>query len=529
VTDRAAQYDARDLSPASAAVPVLEARGITKVFPGTTALDGVDVSLHAGGVRALIGENGAGKSTLVSILAGVEQPTSGELRLDGDVVRFGSTRDAIDRGIGIIHQELQLFPDLTVAENLFVGRERCTRWATLDRRSEVEATRQVLEKLAHPIDPHTRLGTLPLGQQQIVEIARALVRDVRVLMMDEPTSALSAAEIPVLFQAIRDLASHGVAIVYISHRLEELLRIADAVTVLRDGRVVGEAPTTEIDVRWLVDRMTGGRVIAPRVRASAESGATLLSVRELRVSARPGRNAVDGASFDVAAGEIVGLYGLMGAGRTELLEAVLGVHPDATGEVRLSGEPVQSRPASERVAAGVAMVPEDRKVSGFVGTMTVEQNMTLSSLDDLSSRGYLSPARERSAATRFIDELRIKTSSPAAAMGSLSGGNQQKVVIARAAMSRPRVLLMDEPTRGVDVGAKAEILESMRRLAADGLAVVFASSDLAEVRAGASRILVMARGRIMADVTAADATDEALASAASAMPDASGGGVDAHT
>jgi erythritol transport system ATP-binding protein len=479
-------------------------------------------------VRALIGENGAGKSTLVNILAGVELPTSGELRLDEAATRFASARDAIDRGIGIIHQELQLFPDLTVAENLFVGRERCTRWATLDRRSEVEATRQVLEKLAHPIDPRTRLGTLPLGQQQIVEIARALVRDTRVLMMDEPSSALSAAEVPVLFQAIRDLAAHGVAIVYISHRLEELLRIADEVTVLRDGRAVGEALTKEIDVRWLVDRMTGGTAIAPRARLSGERGATLLSAKDIRVPARPGRNAVDGASFDVAGGEIVGLYGLMGAGRTELLETLLGVHPDATGEVHVSGEPVQSLPVSDRVAAGVAMVPEDRKVSGFVGTLTVEQNMTLSSLDELSSAGYLAPTRERNAARRLIDELRIKTASPAAAMGSLSGGNQQKVVIARAAMSRPRVLLMDEPTRGVDVGAKAEILESMRRLAAEGMAVVFASSDLAEVRAGASRILVMARGRITAEVAAADATDEGLASAASAIADEPGGGARAR-
>jgi erythritol transport system ATP-binding protein len=510
------------------AFPVLEARGITKVFPGTVALDGVDVSLDRGRVRALIGENGAGKSTLVNILAGVEQPTSGDLRLDGVVTHVASARDAMDRGIGIIHQELQLFPDLTVAENLFVGRERCTRWATLDRRSEVEATRRVLDKLAHPIDPHTRLGTLPLGQQQIVEIARALVRDTRVLMMDEPSSALSAAEVPVLFRAIRDLASHGVSIVYISHRLEELLRITDDVTVLRDGKVVGEALTRDVDVRWLVDRMTGGKAVAPRARPSGERGATLLSAKNVRVSARPGRNAVDGASFDVAAGEIVGLYGLMGAGRTELLETLLGVHPDATGDVYVNGEPVQSLPVSERVAAGVAMVPEDRKVSGFVGTLTVEQNMTLSSLDELSSAGYLAPAAERSAARRLIDELRIKTASPSAGMGSLSGGNQQKVVIARAAMSRPRVLLMDEPTRGVDVGAKAEILESMRRLAADGLAVVFASSDLAEVRAGATRILVMARGRITAEATAADATDEALASAASAIHDEPGGGSDAR-
>jgi erythritol transport system ATP-binding protein len=506
--------------------PVLEARGITKVFPGTVALGGVGLRLARGRVRALVGENGAGKSTLVSILAGVEQPTSGDLLLDGALTRFTSARDAIDRGIGIIHQELQLFPDLTVAENLFVGRERRTRWATLDRHAELDATRRVLARLGHPLDPHARLGTLPLGQQQIVEIARALVRDVRVLMMDEPTSALSAAEVPVLFRVIRDMASHGVSIVYISHRLEELLRIADGVTVLRDGLVVGEAPTDAVDLRWLVDRMTGGRPIAPRVRPPGRTGAALLSLRDVRLSARAGRNVVDGVSFDVAEGEIIGLYGLMGAGRTELLEAVLGVHADATGAVRLNGEPIESQTVRERVAAGVAMVPEDRKAAGFVATMSVQENMTLSSLDDLSSGGYLAPWRERQAAGRFIDDLRIKTPGPGAAMGSLSGGNQQKVVIARAAMSRPRVLLMDEPTRGVDVGAKAEILEAMRRLAADGLGIVFTSSDLAEVRAGAARILVMARGRIAADVAAADATDDVLVAAASPMADEGGGGAD---
>jgi len=503
--------------------PVLEARGITKVFPGTTALDGVDVRLDRGVVRALIGENGAGKSTLVNILAGVEQPTTGELRLDGKTTRFASTRDALAQGIGVIHQELQLFPDLTVAENLFVGCERRTRWATLDRRSELDATRQVLQKLEHPIDPRVRLGTLPLGQQQIVEIARALVRDVRVLMMDEPTSALSAAEVPVLFKAIRDLAARGVAIVYISHRLEEVLRIADFVSVLRDGRVAGEAEAEDIDVKWIVDRMTGGRTASPRAQAAGSRGKTLLHVKHLRVSARPGRNAVDDVSFDVGSGEIVGLYGLMGAGRTELLESLLGVHDDASGDIHVDGRPVQARPVSERVAAGIALVPEDRKASGVVGTLSVEQNMTLSSLHECSSRGYLSPSRERRAASRFLEALRIKTAGPTAAMGSLSGGNQQKVVIARAAMSRPRVLLMDEPTRGVDVGAKAEILIAMRQLAMDGLGIVFASSDLAEVRAGASRILVMARGRLTADVPAAEATDEGLASAASAVAELPGG------
>jgi len=274
-----------------------------------------------------------------------------------------------------------------------------------------------------------------------------------------------------------------------------------------------------VDVRWLVERMTGGRASGSRGHSTRDRGPARLSVRDVRVPARPGRNLVDGVSFDVAGGEIVGVYGLMGAGRTELLEAILGVHEDAAGQVLVDGEPVEARPVSDRVAAGLAMVPEDRKASGFVATMSVEHNMTLSSLGALSSAGYLAPSAERTAATRLIGQLRIKTSSPAAAMGSLSGGNQQKVVIARAAMSRPRVLLLDEPTRGVDVGAKAEIVESMRQLAADGLGLVFATSDLAEVRAGATRILVMARGRITADVPAEEATDEALASAASALGD----------
>jgi erythritol transport system ATP-binding protein len=507
----------------SGTIPILEARRITKIFPGTTALDDVDVRLDRGVVRALIGENGAGKSTLVNILSGVDQPTGGALLLDGRTVRFASTRDALDRGIGIIHQELQLFPDLTVSENLFVGRERLTRWQTLDRRAEIEATRRVLEMLAHPIDPRARLGTLPLGQQQIVEIARALVRDVRVLMMDEPTSALSAAEVPVLFKVIRDLAARGVAIVYISHRLEELLSVADVVTVLRDGRVAGEAATSGVDVKWLVDRMTGGRTAAVHAAPAQARGKSLLSVRHLRVPARPGRNVVDDVSFDVSAGEIVGLYGLMGAGRTELLESVLGVHPDAAGEIALDGRPLQSHAVSTRVASGLAMVPEDRKAAGFVGTLSVEQNLTLSSVGDLATYGCLAPARERLAAGELISDLRIKTAKTSASMDSLSGGNQQKVIIGRAMLSRPRVLLMDEPTRGVDVAAKAEILDTMRRLAAGGLAIVFASSELAEVRAGATRILVMARGCVTADVAADEATDEVLASAASRLAESQSG------
>lgn len=495
--------------------PVLEAIGVTKTFSGTVALSGVDLRLERGRVHALIGENGAGKSTLLAILAGIVQPTQGELRLDGRPVRLGSSGEASRRGIGIIHQELQLFPDMTVADNLFVGRERRTRWGTVDRAAQEAAAALALGKLGQTLSPRALVGGLPLGQQQIVEIARALVHDARVLLMDEPTSALSGSEVPTLFGVIRDLASHGVSIAYISHRLEELLEIADRVTVLRDGRLVGEAEADEVDVAWIVRRMTG-RDSARQPEAGASSpGAPLLEARALSLPARTGRTPLDDVSFTLRSGEIVGLYGLMGAGRTELLESLLGVHPDVAGDVLLEERSLRGRGVSERVAAGLAMVPEDRKAAGLVPTLTVRENLTLSSLRRIARGGYLAPEKETRAAQPWIEALRVRAPSLEAPVGTLSGGNQQKLVLARAAMSRPRVLLMDEPTRGVDVAAKLEIVESMRRLAGEGAGVLFASSDLAEVQAAATRVLAMARGRITADLDASQASAEALASAAS--------------
>ena len=294
--------------------PVLAARGVTKRYSGTTALSAVDFAVHQGRVHALIGENGAGKSTLVKILAGVERPTSGELRFDGAPVHFASPREASQLGIDIVHQELQLFPDLSIEENLFVGRERRTRWGTIDRAAQRAAATAVLDRLGQRLAIERRVGSLPLGQQQIVEIARAVVHDTRVLMMDEPTSALTASEIPVLFNLIRDLASHGVGIVYISHRLEELLAVADDVTVLRDGAVVGHAPRTEVSVPWIVQRMTGRDVPAVSAQPQPASGEPILAVNDLRLPAGQGRTGLNGVSFEVRPGEILGLYGLMGAG-----------------------------------------------------------------------------------------------------------------------------------------------------------------------------------------------------------------------
>lgn len=504
---------------------VLRARGIGKVYPGTTALDGVDFALQRGGVHALIGENGAGKSTLVKILAGVEQPTTGSLWLDGSEVSMSSAADAAARGIAIVHQELQRFPNLSVAENLFIGREIRTRWGAVDHRAQEASAREQLTRLGQPIDPRTVLGQLPLGQQQLVEIARALTLDTRVLLMDEPTSALSAAEVAVLFRVIRDLRARGVAIVYISHRLEELITIADAVTVLRDGRVAGHALTSEVSVPWIVERMTGGTTAARPSRAAAtthESGrdtapapTPVLQVRGLTLPPRPGRTALDAVDLSLRKGEVVGIYALMGAGRTELLESLMGVHRDARGEILLDGRPLHHLATDDRVRAGITIVPEDRQRAGLVTTMTVAQNMTLSCLGRFTTAGWLSPTREADAARAMGSDLRLKAPGIGAPVTALSGGNQQKVVISRALMSGPRVVLLDEPSRGVDVGARAEIIDRMRRFAAEGLGVLFTTSDLNEIFAAADRVIVMSRGRVTGHFLASEATAALLASCAS--------------
>ncbi|ODS52910.1 MAG: hypothetical protein ABS36_15745 [Acidobacteria bacterium SCN 69-37] len=493
-----------------------EATHITKAYPGTTALRDVTFRLRAGEVHALIGENGAGKSTLVKILAGVDVPTSGTLRLDGRDVAFRSVGEAAARGIGLIHQELQLFPDLSIAENLFVGRERVNRWGTIDTAGQMDEARRVLRRLGQDLDPRAMLGALPLGLQQIVEIGRALVAETRVLMMDEPTSALTTAEIRVLFAIIRDLAARGVAIVYISHHLHELIEIADRVTVLRDGVHVGEAATSTIDVPWIVERMTGRRADRRNRQQVAPGGDVVLDVRDLSVPAAPGRTGLDRVSLQVRAGEVVGIYGLLGAGRTELFEGLMGVCPVTGGEVRLSGRRLDGLDVSDRVACGLAMVPEDRQAAGLVQPLDILQNMALSSLPRLASWGLVRSSMEAAEGTALAQRLRVKAAGLETPVTALSGGNQQKVVIARSVMARPRVLLFDDPTRGVDVAAKAEILETMRSLAADGLGVAFASSDLAEILDGADRVLVMARGHISGEVPIADATEASLTALASA-------------
>lgn len=505
---------------------VLEARGVSLQYPGTLALDNVNFRLRRGKVSALIGENGAGKSTLVRILAGIAQPTRGCLLLDGAEISLRSVRDADAHGIGIIHQELNLCPNLSVAENIYLARE-LTVHGVLDKRRQEDEARQLLARLEHPVDPRALVGELPLGQQQIVEIAKALARDVRILMMDEPTSALSAAEISVLFRIIRDLTARGVAILYISHRLEELLSIADYVSVLRDGRMAAEAAAGDVDIhvdtRWIVEQMTGRPAGIADAAERARCGPELLRAEALSLTAESGRPLLRGVSLSLRAGEVVGIYGLMGAGRTELLECLMGLHPEVAGSIFLGSKKLDRLDTSARISSGLAMVPENRQVSGLVQSLSVLANMTISSLGRFSRGPWLSPASELTAAAPMAADLRIKAPGLRQNIESLSGGNQQKVVIAKCLLTEPRVLLLDEPTRGVDVGAKREIHSIVQRLAASGMGIILVSSELEEVRAAATRILVMSRGAVTAEFDAALATDDALASAASAGPHQTGG------
>jgi len=507
---------------------VMSARGVNKVYGATHALRGVDFDVMAGRVTALFGENGAGKSTLMKILAGIEQPTTGTIELDGEPVVLRGPREAAARGIAIIHQELSLFPNLSIADNIFMGRERLRGGVLVDRQAEREVTAQLLERLDEPLDSDTPVGDLRVGQQQIVEIARALAEDARVLIMDEPTSALSVAEVEVLFRVIRDLTAHGVAIVYISHHLEEALEIADHVVVFRDGQLVAKAEAAEVNTRWVVEKMVGRRPDELFPDEHAHAHEEVLRVENLVVAdqSNPLRLSVDDVSFTVRRGEIVGLYGLMGAGRTELLETLAGRMAPQSGSVVLDGRPLDGQSIGRRIDAGVALVPEDRQRDGLVQSMSVGQNMTLASLLRYVRRLWVSEGNERPAVEQTMQDVTVKASGPDAPIGSLSGGNQQKVVLGKALLTHPRVLLLDEPTRGVDVGAKADIYQLMTEQAKRGLAIVFATSELEEVLHVPDRVLVMSKGKVVTELRRGTATrEEIMAASEGVVQDADGEGV----
>ncbi|MBP1884117.1 sugar ABC transporter ATP-binding protein [Sinorhizobium mexicanum] len=474
----------------------LSIRSGSKVYPGTQALKNVDFDLRMGAVNVLVGENGAGKSTLMKIIAGVEQLNGGTIELDGKPVVFGDKSDAARHGVGIVFQELNLFPNLTVTENIFIGREKTRARVHIDRAAQTEAARALMKRLEQDIDPETPLGNLRIGQQQIVEIAKALAENARILILDEPTSALSAAEVEVLFRVITDLKRQGVGIVYISHRLEELIRIGDYITVLRDGVITGSRSMAGVDIPWIVSNMIGSSSKEFPKTVEHSLGEEVFRVENICLPSPAVGYAVDHMSLSVRAGEIVGLYGLMGAGRTELLECIMAQHPNATGQLFIGGEPVREKSVSGRIRRGLALIPEDRKRDGLVQIMTIRENLTLSSLGDFTRFIHLSLKQEAAKATEFVKRMAIKIASLEHPVSSLSGGNQQKVVIGKALMTRPKILLMDEPSRGIDIGAKAEIFRTMRRLAAEGLGILFVTSDLEEVLALSDRILVMANGKL---------------------------------
>jgi erythritol transport system ATP-binding protein len=491
---------------------VLKAEGVGKTYGGVSALSDVDFEVHAGAVNVLIGENGAGKSTLMKILAGVERPSSGQLFLDSQPVAFSSISQAAAAGVGIVFQELNLCPNLTVTQSIFLGRDLTRARVVADHDAERRKAKAVLERLATTLDPDAIVGGLRIGEQQIVEIAKALVDDVRVLILDEPTSALSASEVEVLFQVIAELKQAGVAIIYISHRLEELMRIGDYITVLRDGRRVGHRTRGEASIGWIIDQMLGDKARRRDARAPAKVGEVVLEARGLSVPRPGGGFLLEDVNARFRAGEVTALYGLLGSGRTECLEALFGARA-ASGQVILQGQDISRLALWRRCRQRIRFVPEDRQRDGLFHNLGVDGNLLTSHLGALSRGGVLSSGGMKDHVAAMMRRLGVKAPSPQAPVGALSGGNQQKVVIGRGLMTDPLVMLLDEPSRGVDIGARGEVFETMRELASQGMAVVFATSDLLEARAVADRVLVLSGGRLTADLTLEEASEAALVAA----------------
>ena len=479
-----------------------------------TALRDVDFDLMSGEVHALMGENGAGKSTLMKILAGVHVDYDGEIRIEGAPVLFSGVQDAERAGVAIIHQELNLVPELTAAENIFLGREPLIFGTFVDHRRIVKTASGLLKRLGIEIDAQSRIAELRIGEQQLVEIAKALSLDARILIMDEPTSALSTAECETLFKVVRQLAQAGVAIIYTSHRLDEVVALANRVTVLRDGQRVLTAPIERLSQGAIISAMVGREVTLTRRNSVASSGAPVLSVRNLtldKVSSRGWRRVLQGVSFDVRRGEILGIGGLLGSGRTEVLESIFGVAGGwRGGDIALDGEPVPLNSAAEACRLGVAMVTEDRKALGLHIASTIRDNVALPSVSAKSWFGIRGFARESALATDVVERLQMRCSGIDQIAATLSGGNQQKVAIGKWLATNPRVLLLDEPTRGIDVGAKQEIYQLIFRLASEGLAIVVVTSEMPELLLLSDRVLVMCEGRQTGVLSGDEATQEAI-------------------
>lgn len=489
--------------------PVLQLEHISKSFPGVRALSDVQFEMRAGEVHALLGENGAGKSTLIKIISGVYQPDRGVMRVGGQERRFDNPRAAQSAGIATIYQELSLYPELSVAENIFMGHAPkgplgALSWGEMRRRS-----REILDSLnIHDMDVGRKVGTMSVGNRQRVEIAKALSLDARILIMDEPTAALTEADVERLFSIVRLLRERGVGIVYISHRLQEVFELTDRVTVLRDGQYVGTKDVKDVTESELITMMVGRTIDDLFPKLKAEIGETVLEVRDLKREPN-----TRGISFQLRRGEILGLAGLVGSGRSELAQVIFGFTPADSGEIKVRGKTVAIRHPGDAMNLGIAYVPEDRGQQGLVRPMRVRENVSMAVLKELSRATFIQRRAERNLALQTVEQLRVRTAGIEQIVGRLSGGNQQKVVIGKWLAVKPGILIMDEPTRGIDVGAKAEIHRLMSELAQQGMAVLMISSELPEVLGMSDRVLVMREGKIAGEFSREEATQEKIAAA----------------
>ena len=493
---------------------MLEAKNISKQFGGVKALTDVNLQLHPGKVNAIIGENGAGKSTLMKIFSGVHTQYEGDIFLDGKKVRFANIKEAEAVGIAIIHQELNLVPYLSVAENIFLGRELVNSFGVLDTRKMQEKTAALLQRINLPVNPAAKVAALKVGQQQLVEIAKALHSNAAVIIMDEPTSAISEKEVGNLFSIIEQLKAEGKTIVYISHKLKELFTIADNYVILRDGQTVdaGEMKTVTQDA--LIQKMTGRQLGFEKTGTCHDEAAVLLSVNNLSMRHPLLRftSLLSDISFNLHKGEILGVYGLMGAGRTELMEAIFGLHPHtAKGDISINDQALKIKSPAAAIAAGIALVPEDRKLHGLALSQTIKSNISITVLKQIEKWGLLlSAKKEKELTKKYISRLDIKMTSDTAAAKSLSGGNQQKIVLAKWLATNPKVLLLDEPTRGIDINAKAEIYKLMKSLTEEGMGIVMVSSELPEILAVSDRVLVLCEGQLTASIPIEEATEAGI-------------------
>jgi ABC-type sugar transport system ATPase subunit len=501
----------------SAAVPIISIQRVTKRYPGVVALMDVSLDIHAGELHAICGENGAGKSTLMKILSGVITDYEGAILVHGQPVHFRGTRGAEAQGISIIHQELNLVEQLPASANVFLGRELRTPLGLLDEKRMNAETRQLLDQLECAIDPQALAGSLRVGDQQLLEIAKALSLKTNILIMDEPTSALTENEVERLYRVIERLRQRGVTILYISHKMDEVFRLANRITVLRDGQHVRTLDARSTSPREITHLMVGREIEDSHTKEARETGDVILQVRDLSLPwpghARAWR--LKDISFQLRRGEILGIAGLMGAGRTELLECLFGASREAPqGQVLLDDRPVHFRHPGDARRAGIAMVTEDRKRLGIFAQMVVRENMSICTLDQTGPAGLVMSGRELAMVRDEIQRLGVKTASPESAITSLSGGNQQKAIIGRWLLTRPKVLLLDDPTRGVDVGAKAELYRLMDQLCREGIAIILTSSELPELLAVSDRILVLSEGRMTAEFARSEATEQKIMEAA---------------